>query len=192
MKNLVDYYLSPCQNYATNRVWEDWPFHKFYNYRENQNGGMKCVDKWREIVNSNMETILAETDFDHLYSTLQKLASAVPGIGSLHVYDTATCFAQPNEVHLNCGAMEAAKAINLKSPIRIRNGKAPYSDFVAYNKDLGRLTPLQLEDFLCINKKVFQNILTPSEQLKLHQKRNAKRSSCTGGISSTPLNKCIR
>lgn len=192
MKNLVDYYLSPCQNYATNRVWEDWPFHKFYNYRESENDGVKCVDKWRELVNSRMEDIHAATDFNELYTMLERWAKDVPGIGALHVYDTATCFAQPKVVHLNCGALEAAKAINSRHPLSIKDGAAPYADFVAYDKELARLTPLQLEDFLCINKKVFQNILTPSEQLKLHQKRNAKHSSCTGGISSTPLNKCIR
>lgn len=189
MKYLVDHYLN-CQNYASKREWENWPFHKFYNYRESENGCVKCVDKWRELVNSNMETILAETDFDQLYSKLEKWAKSVPGIGSLHVYDTATCFAQPNQIHLNCGAMEAAKAINSRFPIAIKNGAAPYSDFVAYDKELGRLTPLQLEDFLCINKKVFQNKVTPAEQLKQHKERKAKLASCPGGTTPTPSCKC--
>lgn len=176
MKNLVDYYLQ-CQNYASKRIWADWPFHKIYNYREKENGGVKCTDKWRSLIDSNMTTILEITDFDLLYSKLEEWAKDVPGIGSLHAYDTATCFLHPNKVHLNCGAMAAAKAISSRFPITIKHGSAPYSDFVAYDKELGRLTPIQLEDFLCIYKKVFQNSVMPSEQMKLHCK-TSNNSGC--------------
>lgn len=189
MKHLVDYYLQH-QNYASKRDWSDWPFHKIYNYREEENGGVKCKDKWRSLVDSNMTTILAITDFDKLHSMLEEWAKGVPGIGSLHVYDTATCFAQPNDVHLNCGAMVAAKAIASRFPIAIKNGAAPYSDFVAYDKELGRLTPLQLEDFLCIYKKVFQGVLDSSGQLDLYGERETKRSSCQRVLSPKSKNKC--
>lgn len=189
MKHLVDYYLHH-QNYAGKRLWANWPFHNIYNYREIENGGMKCTDKWRELINSNMTTILAETNFDKLHSQLEIWAKDVPGIGSLHVYDTATCFAQPNDIHLNCGAMVAAKAIASRFPIRIKNGKAPYVDFVAYDKELGRLTPAQLEDFLCIYKKVFQNILTPAQQLRLLGKNASKCHPSEDDITPKPSKKC--
>lgn len=189
MKYLVDYYLNH-QNYASKRIWTNWPFHKVYNYREKDNGGKRCIDKWKEIVNSNMETFPKVTNFDELHSQMKDWAKDVPGIGSLHIYDTATCFAQPNDIHLNCGAMVAAKAINARVPIRIKNGKAPYADFVAYDKELARLTPLQLEDFLCINKKVFQKILTPSEQLRRHKKDETKHQSCQGNTTPKHPKKC--
>ena len=186
MKALVDYYLLSHQNCAAKRVWANWPFHNIYDYRTAENGGMKCTDKWRDMINTNMSVILAETDFDRLYAMLTQWAKGVPGIGSLHVYDPATCFLHPNDVHLNCGALEAAKAINLP----IKNGAAPYASFVAYDGELGRLTPLQLEDFLCINKKVFLGKQTPAQQLQQHKTLVVRyRRSCKSGTSTTTSKK---
>lgn len=180
IKNLVNFYLE-YQNYAAQRQWENWPFHNVYNYYTAQNGGIKNVDKWRNLLNSNMSEILAQTSFDDLINLLSDWAKSVPGIGTLQVYDTATCFLQPQSVHLSCGAREAAVAIDIK----IHNGSAAYADFVAFDSELGRLTPLQLEDFLCINKKVFKKQLTPAAQLNIHQQYHSKSTSVTG-CSSLP------
>ena len=103
-----------------------------------------------------MEAIRAVTDFDKLHAVLKQWAKGVPGIGTLHVYDTA----------------------------------APYASFMAYDNELGRLTPVQLEDFLCINKKVFQGKLTPVQQLQQHKTFVVRyRRSCKSGTSTTTSKK---
>lgn len=181
MKNLVDFYLAH-QNYAAQRQWVNWPFHNVYNYYTAQNGGVNNVVKWRALINSNISVICAQASFDDLIKLLSEWANSIPGIGTLHVYDTATCFMVPQSVHLTCGAREAAVAIGT---IKIKNGCAAYSDFVAFNSELGRLSSLQLEDFLCINKQVFKKLITPAEQLAIHQ-RNLARHSKTSICNKIP------
>lgn len=172
MKRLVDFYLKH-QNYAENRKWENWPFHKFYNYFRERNGGKSCVEKWREIIETNWNSLNAEMDFDALYTILEKYAASVSGIGVLHVYDTATCFLHPTKVYLHSGPKVAANAIP-----GITSKVEPASTFVRYNSELARLTPLQLEDFLCINKDVFTGKVSPEVQLEKHKSRH--QNKCQG------------
>ena len=179
MKALIDYYIE-YQDYASERTWENWPFHNIYNYYESKNGNVTCKEKWRNLIDKELARLKEETDFDRLYLELFELAKDVPGIGSLHVYDTATCFLQPKTVHLNCGALEATKAMGI---IKIEKGQALYADFLSYNSDFGKLTPLQLEDFLCINKKVFKGTLTPEQQLQEHKRLSIIKATCKGNAS---------
>ena len=56
MKTLIDYYLEH-QNYASKRTWDEWPFHNIYNYYESQNGNMTCKEKWRNLVDANLDRL---------------------------------------------------------------------------------------------------------------------------------------
>lgn len=182
MKQLVGFYLAH-QDCTKIRKWENWPFHKIYNYYTNLNGGKTCVEKWREIIEANWETIICESDFNTLYSRLKQYAASVPGIGALHVYDTATCFLHPTEVFLHHGTKIASDAIR-----KIKSNVSSTSVFSEYNSELARLTPLQMEDFLCINKEVFKGDITSDAQLVKHMKKLKIASACGGQKSKSSSN----
>jgi hypothetical protein len=106
-----------------------------------------------------MKEILSCSDFDKLFYMLNELAKSVKGIGTLHIYDTATCFLQPSRVYLQCGAREAARAMGVTGNV------ADVDVFINQCPELARLTPAQLEDFLCIYKDVFKGVVTVDDRL---------------------------
>ena len=166
MKRLVDFYLK-YQDCTSRREWKCWPFHKIYNQYKEKNGGVTCVDKWRELVNANIHELKAIADFETLHNALLQLSGnkgnkyrRVYGIGPLHIYDTAICLKQPTIVYLHSGTKKAANAMGIYGPT------AELSDFVAKFPELDKLTPLQLEDFLCIYKEVFIGNKTIDAQLE--------------------------
>ena len=159
MQRLVDYYKKHL-DCTEIRKWEKWPFHRVYNRYTEDNGGVECIAKWREIVDAHIAKQTQPIDFDTLYNDLLELAKGVKGIGELHVYDTATCFAEPTKVYLHSGAMEGAKKILEFCTT------ASVAAFAAVYPELAQLTPLQLEDFLCIFKDVLKGEKSIEEKLK--------------------------
>ena len=174
MKRLVDFYLQhlDCTN---RRSWKKWPFHKVYNQYTEKNGDVDCVDKWRKCINEYISHVSPDTDFTTLHCEISKLAQTVYGIGPLHIYDTAICFRYPTVVYLHSGTKIAANAMG------IYGHTAEKSKITAKYPELEILTPLQLEDFLCICKDVFIGNKTSQAQLtELQQSRGCciERKSC--------------
>ena len=158
MQRLVDYYKErlDCTNH---RQWEKWPFHRIYNPYTEDNGGVPCVEKWREIVDAHIAKQTQPIDFDVLYNELSELAKDVKGVGKLHIYDTAICFAEPTKVYFHSGAKEGAKEILEHCTT------ASVATFAAKHPELAGLTPLQLEDFLCVFKDVLKGEKSIKEKL---------------------------
>jgi hypothetical protein len=149
IQRLVDCYKGSL-DCTDHRQWEKWPFHRIYNPYTEDNGGVPCVEKWREIVDAHIAKQTQPIDFDKLYNDLSELAKGVKGIGKLHIYDTAICFAKPTKVYIHSGAKEGAKAILGLCTT------ATVATFAAKHPELAELTPLQLEDFLCVFKDVLK------------------------------------
>ena len=172
MKQLVEFYLKYCD--CTNRRnWESWPFHRIYNQYTQQNGGIPCIDKWRDFINENISEFRKITEFADLHAAISKLAQKIYGIGPLQIYDTAICFCSPSAVYLHAGTKTAANAMG------IYGQTAKSSDFIPKYPELSRLTPLQLEDFLCIYKEVFIGKKTIDAQLE----ELPKCCNCTPGVN---------
>ncbi|HHB1654679.1 TPA: hypothetical protein ACOQ0H_003864 [Bacillus cereus] len=103
---------------------------------------------------NNYDKIQQIKDFD----TLMKLFRGITGVGPLTSYDMATrlgfCFGiTPKKIYLHRGTYIGAK--------NLLGNKVTGRSFLKLKdlpKELHHLTPLQIEDFLCIYKEAFLNI----------------------------------
>ena len=103
---------------------------------------------------NNYDKIQQIKDFD----TLMKLFRGITGVGSLTSYDMATrlgfCFGiTPKKIYLHRGTYIGAKnlignKVTGRSSLNLKD----------LPKELHHLTPLQIEDFLCIYKVAFLDI----------------------------------
>lgn len=96
------------------------------------------------------DLIEASETFNHLFSTVESIIRPIYGIGELTVYDTAVRIGaflgvEPRQVFLHAGTREGARRLGLDSTrdhLKIEELPAPFLS----------LTPLEIEDVLCIYK----------------------------------------
>jgi hypothetical protein len=87
--------------------------------------------------------------FDELHALLNTLLQGTEGVGELYIYDTASRIGArldlwPTKVYLHAGTREGARALGF-------DGR-PSIEVADLRKELRRLKPYEIEDFLCICK----------------------------------------
>lgn len=95
-------------------------------------------------------TIAASSDFDRVLREVQRAIGGIRRIGELAIYDVAHrigCFLnlRPTRVYLHCGTRDGARALGLP-------WRGATLDPASLPRELRRLTPAQVEDFLCLFK----------------------------------------
>jgi hypothetical protein len=90
-------------------------------------------------------------NFDQLLSLVDREIGAVPGVGELYVYDAAYRIGgklglRPDKVYLHAGTRTGAGRLG-------RDTKKRALEMAEFEPPLRRLTPWQLESFLCIYAK---------------------------------------
>lgn len=149
-------YLNSCpsQN-VLNRQLSDKLIHRLQCDRKDKETGENISQRWLKHIKENISAFDNCHDFQSILGKVKKYAKDFYGIGELTIYDTATCIGcpkeiYPNEVHLHAGTQIGAKAIG------ITGRTATKAEFVKICKAFDQLTPLQIEDFLCIYKFCLQ------------------------------------
>ena len=145
----IDEYIEHCGMSVHNRKWEG----KYINGHAPYNNADDCYHEWLKIVEANIERLSTMATFEELIKTVRGLQ--IKGIGELTVYDTATMIGAPNgvypqKVYLHAGAAIGAKALGVKG------AEVDKGAFVALCPAFDKLTPMQIEDFLCIYKSHLQ------------------------------------
>lgn len=147
----IDEYIEHCGMSVHNRKWE----RKYINGHAPYNNANNCYHEWLKIVEANIERLSTIATFEELIEEVEKLK--IKGIGDLTIYDTATMIGAsngvyPQKVYLHAGAKTGAKALGVKGAV------VDKSVFVALCPAFDKLTPMQIEDFLCIYKSHLQGI----------------------------------
>ena len=149
-------YLNSCSSKKVlNRKLSDKLIHRLQCDRKDKETGENISQRWLKHIKENIFAFDDCHDFQSIMGKVKKYAIDFNGIGELTIYDTATCIGCPkgifpNEVHLHAGTQIGAKAIGI-------TGKtATKAEFVKICKAFDQLTPLQIEDFLCIYKFCLQ------------------------------------
>lgn len=98
-----------------------------------------------------MTLLNASKDFAELHDLIKKTLDEVCGVGELFYYDTALRLGAflklfPECVHLHRGTRDGAKALGL-------NWQANTLDPKIFPPPIQKLSPHEIEDFLCIYKK---------------------------------------
>lgn len=147
----IDEYVEHCGMSVHNRKWQG----KYINGHAPYNNANNCYYEWLKIVEANIARLSTMATFEELFEEVEKLK--IKGIGDLTIYDTATMIGAPNgiypqKVYLHAGAAIGAKALGVKGAV------VDKSVFVALCPAFDKLTPMQIEDFLCIFKSHLQGI----------------------------------
>ena len=145
----IDEYIEHCGMSVHTRKWEG----KYINGHAPYNNADDCYHEWLKIVEANIARLTAIATFEELFEEVAKLK--IKGIGDLTIYDTATMIGAkngvyPQKVYLHAGAAIGAKALGVKG------AEVDKSAFVALCPAFNKLTPMQIEDFLCIYKSHLQ------------------------------------
>jgi hypothetical protein len=96
------------------------------------------------------QRIAACTTFDEIVGTVRSVASNIPGLGPLYVYDTALRIGgklriYPDKVYLHCGTRVGARRFGFPS-------KGEWLEMRDLPKPLRVLPAAEVEDILCIFK----------------------------------------
>lgn len=96
--------------------------------------------------------------FDDLFARVEGALSAIPGVGELMIYDTATRIGAhiglaPTRVYLHAGTRAGLKSLGMSA------GGATV-ELSELPRPLSRLTPAQVEDCLCLYKDKLGNVRT--------------------------------
>lgn len=150
IKALIDEYAnSKFAEGVMKRAWNKKyiPGHAPYNNTDN------CYHKWLEIIDKNQPRLSKIALFEELHEEVSKLK--IKGIGELSIYDTATLIGcpkgvYPTKVYLHAGTAEGARTLGIEGKV------VDKSEFVKVCPDFNVLTPIQIEDFLCIYKSHLQ------------------------------------
>lgn len=152
---IADYLNSRSSQNVLNRQLFDKLIHRLQCDRKDKETGENISQRWLKHIKENISAFDDCHDFQSIMGKVKKYAKDFYGIGELTIYDTATCIGCPkgifpNEVHLHAGTQIGAKAIGI-------TGKtATKAEFVKICKAFDQLTPIQIEDFLCIYKFCLQ------------------------------------
>ena len=111
--------------------------------------GVNVSAMWLQVINDHLHTFDCCQDFKSIIDKVRKLASDIYGIGELTIYDTATCIGcplgvYPDEVFIHAGTKVGARALDVKGNVVSKD------KFVKVCKAFEKLSPIQIEDFLCI------------------------------------------
>ena len=115
------------------------------------NNAEDCYHEWLKCINDKEKELSRSVSFEELYNAVQLLK--IKGIGDLTIYDTATMLGcpigiYPEAVYLHAGAAVGAAVIGIEGDIVEKSVfEKAYSAFKL-------LEPIQIEDFLCIYKKL--------------------------------------
>lgn len=125
------------------RKWEGKyiPSHAPFN-----NAG-DCYHNWLIWVEKNKDRLRALPTFEDIHAELER--NKIKGIGPLTIYDTATMLAFPlgkfpQKVYLHAGTAKGARALGVKGEV------VDKQVFVNICPDFQKLTPAEIEDFLCV------------------------------------------
>jgi hypothetical protein len=116
-------------------------------------------DRMREcasILRARRESLAAAPDFAALHDALELILRPLGGYGPLAIYDIAERIGwhrglSPGHVYLHSGTGDGARVLDPS----IRGDRI---DLSALPPELGRLTPAQAENFLCIYKAGFERL----------------------------------
>lgn len=167
----IDDYSNQCKYDVHDRKWEG----KYIHSHAPHNNADDCYHKWIIWVNENEARLSVLPTFEDILSELYK--NRIKGVGSLTLYDTATMLAFPKgkfpaKVYLHAGTARGAEALGVKGEIIDKQV------FVNICPDFQKLTPAQIEDFLCVYAAyLWQDKDTISEI----EKRTT--NNCVGGSS---------
>ena len=149
-------YLNSCSSKKVlNRKLSDKLIHRLQCDRKDKETGENISQRWLKHIKENISAFDDCHDFQSILGKVKKYAKDFYGIGELTIYDTATYIGcpkeiYPNEVHLHAGTRIGARAIG------ITGRTATKAEFVKICKAFDQLTPIQIEDFLCIYKSCLQ------------------------------------
>lgn len=143
LSKLIEDYLDNIGECVHKRKWEKKyiPTHAPYNNSDD------CYHKWLDWVDDNFERLRELPTFEAIWEELNN--KKMKGIGRLTKYDTATLLAFPMDkfpknVHLNAGAARGAKELGVFEFI------VEKQVFVDICPAFQKMSPAQIEDFLCI------------------------------------------
>lgn len=108
------------------------------------------------VLRRHVQALAAASDFAVLHEALERILRPVRGYGALAIYDIAERIGwhlglEPEHVYLHSGTRDGA--LVLDPSIRGRR-----IDLSALPPEIGRLTPAQAENFLCIYKGGLQQL----------------------------------
>lgn len=116
---------------------------------------VEILEQVRDKLLEEVEKIKKCTSFEELIEIVEECKES--GFGELAIYDTALRIGSniniyPEKVYLHAGTKKGAKELGLK----ISNKVIEFSDLPG---ELKGLKPYEVEDFLCIYKDKFRNII---------------------------------
>lgn len=102
------------------------------------------------VLLSHLDDLLFCSSFDQLHSRIRSFVESIKGLGQLFVYDTALRFGfsrnlNPTLVYLHRGTRTGAARLGL-------NSKKATLNIYELPKEMSELSPIDVEDFLCIYK----------------------------------------
>jgi len=108
------------------------------------------LEQAQDILLANEKQISQSTDFDDLFTLLERLLAHVKGLGELYIYDTALRIGAklnmlPKRVYLHAGTRVGAKALGF-------HGRIKTLEVSQLPEWLQQLQPHEIEDVLCIFK----------------------------------------
>jgi len=94
--------------------------------------------------------------FDELHNTVSGVAEKVKGLGELYAYDTAYLIGirlglWPKTVYLHAGTRKGAQALGF-------SGGLPWLKPSQLPREIRRLKPCEMEDFLCIYEEALRKL----------------------------------
>lgn len=108
------------------------------------------LEESRRRLLQNVALLRSSRSFEELFDTINAIIRPIPRIGELAVYDTALRIGvrfkhEPTLVYLHAGTREGAAALGIDTA-------RSTAEMTELPKALHRLTPREVEDFLCIYK----------------------------------------
>jgi hypothetical protein len=110
--------------------------------------GKKLLKKAASRLSKKVAMLQKAQTFEELRQAVEDSIGGIHGIGSLTIYDISCRIGyynniEPNYVYIHAGAKEGARLLRVKGKI-VKKGDFPLS--------FSKLTPSEIEDFLCIYK----------------------------------------
>lgn len=107
----------------------------------------ECMQQAQSALLTAIGSIRASEDFDSLLVLIEHTLRGISGLGDLYYYDTARRIGAflghyPVRVYLHRGTKAGARALGL-------DHKKRYLNMIGLPKELRRLEPRHVEDFLC-------------------------------------------
>lgn len=111
------------------------------------------LERSARVLSTHLPALVQCSSFDEIHSLIKELTRGIKGLGELYVYDTALRISlsrdlQPTSVYLHRGTRDGAVKLGL-------NSRKATLDICELPKEMSELSPLDVEDFLCIYKNKF-------------------------------------